>query len=88
MLLKKAWLHLIINKLAEGCFQFSKFISHPQRFFSNPEKKIPPFLHFKIPYLHMSSLRVALATRQFLTPRCEIDKKMKVVKLFTPRGTP
>ena len=39
MLLKKAWLHLIINKLAEGCFQFPKFISHPQRFFS-PALKI------------------------------------------------
>ena len=43
MLLKKAWLHLIINKLSEGCFQFSKFISHPPRiFFPNPEKNIHP----------------------------------------------
>ena len=38
MLLKKAWLHLIINKLAEGCFQFSKFISHQPKKISQPWK--------------------------------------------------
>ena len=61
MLLKKAWLHLIINKLSEGCFQFSKFISNPQRFFSNPEKKIPPFLHFKIPFHQLTFQKTIFA---------------------------